>query len=70
MFKLKYEELSYLCDKDIILTNSNNRTEIMSPNYPNVPPTHIECKWRVRAPPGETIRVDFEERFDLSYEEK
>lgn len=39
---------------------------IESPNYPNVPKSHIECDWIIHAPPGEILRVDFEDRFDLT----
>lgn len=70
VFTIKYEEVAYLCNKNIRLANFDNVTEIWSPNYPNIPPTHIECKWSVRAPLGETLRIDFEERFDLTASNK
>lgn len=64
---LEYQEIKSTCGGDINLELYNNSSsEISSPNYPNIPESHIECDWTIRAPPGETIRIDFEERFDLT----
>ncbi|CAG9816798.1 unnamed protein product [Phaedon cochleariae] len=65
-FRLKYEEVSASCGGEIILSLYDHSTEISSPNYPNIPNPHIECQWLIRSPPGESLRIDFEERFDLT----
>ncbi|XP_050313173.1 cubilin-like isoform X2 [Anthonomus grandis grandis] len=64
-FTLKYAEQSFDCGGDIILTQDDTSVEIASPNYPNIPPPHTECIWTIRAPPGEILRIDFEDRFDV-----
>ncbi|XP_060536860.1 cubilin [Cylas formicarius] len=65
-FKLKYQEIGVECGGQIILSAFDNFTEISSPNYPNIPTPHTECIWIIRAPAGEILRIDFEERFDLT----
>ncbi|XP_050497170.1 cubilin-like [Diabrotica virgifera virgifera] len=65
-FRLKYQEVSAKCGGNIILSSYDNFTEISSPNYPNIPNPHIECNWRITAPLGEILRIDFEDRFDLT----
>ncbi|XP_056646391.1 cubilin [Diorhabda sublineata] len=66
-FRIKYQEVSADCGGNIILSTYDNFTEITSPNYPNIPNPHTECEWKIAAPVGEVLRVDFEERFDLTY---
>ncbi|XP_071057045.1 cubilin homolog [Onthophagus taurus] len=65
-FELTFKEVSFDCGGKLILTEFENSTIINSPNYPNIPQPHIECIWIIRAPPGESIRFDFLERFDLT----
>ncbi|KAJ3659671.1 hypothetical protein Zmor_011346 [Zophobas morio] len=65
-FKMRYREVSYACGGEITLNQFENVTEISSPNYPQIPPPHIECVWRIIAPPGEIIRIDFPFRFDVT----
>lgn len=65
-FVLEYQEVSLDCDETIILTYNQNNKTISSPNYPNIPNSHIECIWGIKAPNGELIRIDFVERFDLT----
>ncbi|KAG5881771.1 hypothetical protein JTB14_021141 [Gonioctena quinquepunctata] len=65
-FRLKYQEVSASCGGEIILSAYDNQTEISSPNYPNIPTPHIECEWLIRSPPGESLRIDFLERFDIT----
>lgn len=65
-FMLNYEQVEHDCGGQIMLKYSNNNTIITSPNYPNIPNPHIECIWRVTAPGGELLKIDFLERFDLS----
>lgn len=66
-FKLRYYEVQHDCGGQIRLTSRNNSIIITTPNYPNIPPSHIDCTWTVLAPIGERIRVDFIDRFDLSF---
>lgn len=65
-FILNYEQVEHDCGGDLMLKYSNNNTIITTPNYPNIPNSHIECIWRVTAPGGELLKIDFLERFDLS----
>ncbi|XP_066255144.1 cubilin [Euwallacea similis] len=65
-FFIKYEEVSVNCNRNIQLNSDESYTEITSPNYPNIPQAHIECIWIIRAPRGESLRIDFEERFDIA----
>lgn len=64
-FILNYEQVEHDCGGDLMLKYSNNKTIITTPNYPNIPSSHIECIWRVTAPGGELLKIDFLERFDL-----
>ncbi|XP_046392545.1 cubilin-like [Ischnura elegans] len=65
-FKLRYREKSLSCGGHMTLTSDMSSFVINSPNYPNIPPPHIECKWVFLAPAGEMISLDFLERFDLT----
>lgn len=65
-FLMKYDEISVNCDSKISLSDIDNVTTISSPNYPNIPLPHTECKWLINAIPGESIQIDFVERFDLT----
>uniref|UniRef100_A0A1Y1LNZ2 Cubilin n=1 Tax=Photinus pyralis TaxID=7054 RepID=A0A1Y1LNZ2_PHOPY len=65
-FKLLYKEASNNCGGTIALSKYYNTTTISSPNYPNIPPSFSECFWIIIAPQGESLRVDFVERFDLT----
>lgn len=64
-FNLNYEQVEHDCGGNILLKYSMNNTIITSPNYPNIPSAHIECIWRVTAPGGELLKIEFLERFDL-----
>ncbi|GAB0086814.1 Cubilin [Sergentomyia squamirostris] len=64
-FSLTYREVSQGCGGPIHLTEFANNTVITSPNYPNIPHPHTECIWIVFAPNGESLKLDFEDRFDL-----
>ncbi|XP_054159895.1 LOW QUALITY PROTEIN: cubilin-like [Oppia nitens] len=59
-FRLLYEEVSVGCGGQIELTNTNTMIEIMSPNYPLLPPHNMECDWVVMSPHNTNIRLDFE----------
>lgn len=65
-FELKYQQIGYNCGGFITLTQMQNKSEITTPNYPNIPKPHIECIWRVTAPSGELLKIEFLERFDLT----
>lgn len=66
-FILKYEQVEFDCGGTITLDHSRNTTVITSPNYPNIPSPHIECIWRLTAPNGELMKIEFLDRFDLTY---
>nr|XP_040240535.2 cubilin homolog [Anopheles coluzzii] len=57
-FRLVYREVGIECGGDLVLTAQSNSTIIATPNYPNVPPPHTECFWKVLAPAGELLRVE------------
>ncbi|XP_031624566.1 cubilin homolog [Contarinia nasturtii] len=65
-FILKYRQVEYDCGGSFQLSYGNNSTIIASPNYPEIPSAHIECIWRVTAPNGELMKIEFLERFDLT----
>lgn len=65
-FSLTYQEVSLTCGGTIHLTEYINSTVITSPNYPNIPHPHTECVWLFFAPNGESMKIDFLERFDLT----
>lgn len=65
VFKIVYRQVEHDCGGEITLSASINSTIISTPNYPNIPPPFIECIWRIAAPNGELIVVEFIERFDL-----
>lgn len=66
-FKLRYSEVQHSCGGQIRLSANNNSIIVSSPHYPNIPPPHIDCTWTILVPTGERIRVDFIERFDLTF---
>ena len=63
---LHYEERASSCSRDVRLRADGEAEVISTPNYPSIPPSHIECVWVVTAPADRRIRLDFIERFDLS----
>ena len=42
------------------MTSESSEDDLMSPNYPNVPPQHTECIWTIVAPPGEKVHMEIE----------
>lgn len=66
-FKLRYYEVQYECGGQIKLTSSVPSAIITTPNYPNIPESHIQCIWTLIAPVGQQMRIDFLERFDLMH---
>ncbi|XP_015589651.1 cubilin [Cephus cinctus] len=65
-FKLTYKEVGLDCGERVIMSKDQNRFEISSPNYPNIPPPFSECIWTFLAPAGERLAIHFIDRFDLS----
>lgn len=66
VFEITYRQVEHNCGGEITLTSNNNSTIINTPNYPNIPLPFIECIWRIAAPNGELIIIEFLERFDLT----
>uniref|UniRef100_A0A182NM22 Cubilin n=1 Tax=Anopheles dirus TaxID=7168 RepID=A0A182NM22_9DIPT len=58
-FRLVYREVGIECGGDIVLSAQYNSTVITTPNYPEVPPPHTECYWKVLAPAGQLLWVEF-----------
>uniref|UniRef100_A0A182T8I1 CUB domain-containing protein n=1 Tax=Anopheles maculatus TaxID=74869 RepID=A0A182T8I1_9DIPT len=57
LFRLVYREVSVECGGNVVLSAQYNFTDIMTPNYPDIPPAHSECFWQVLAPAGELLLV-------------
>ena len=64
-WNLTYREFSE-CSQDIRLIDEAAEVNISSPQYPNVPHAHTECVWRILAPQGELLQIEFLERFDMN----
>ncbi|XP_039746472.1 cubilin [Pararge aegeria] len=64
-FRLRYEEKNIECGVTSTLDFDHKWEIITSPNYPSIPTPYTECVWVFRGPPGEVIRIDFLDRFDL-----
>ncbi|KAJ0177495.1 hypothetical protein K1T71_007504 [Dendrolimus kikuchii] len=64
-FKIYYEEKGVECGSTSVLSFDHQWEIINSPNYPSVPDAYSECVWIFTAPPGEIIRIEFIDRFDL-----
>lgn len=64
-FILKYSQVEHECGGAYTLDYSTDSVTISTPNYPNIPSPHIECVYRVTAPNGELLKMEFLERFDL-----
>lgn len=64
-FKIYYEENNIECGLTSKLSSDHSWEIISSPNYPSVPVPYSECVWVFNGPPGEILRIDFIDRFDL-----
>lgn len=64
-FKIRYEEQNVECGTTSKLDTDQHWEVFSSLNYPNPPVPFSECVWIFSAPPGEILRVDFTDRFDL-----
>lgn len=65
-FILKYAQVEHECGGSYTLDHSSDSVTISTPNYPNIPNPHIECVYRVTAPNGQLLKMEFVERFDLT----
>ncbi|XP_073838449.1 cubilin homolog [Musca autumnalis] len=63
-WNLTYREYS-ACNEEYRLIPEAPTINISSPNYPYVSPAYTDCEWRVVAPPGEIIQVEFIESFHV-----
>lgn len=61
-----FEEVSPSCGSRVKLDERFETTTISSPNYPNIPPSKIECVWTFVTNGEHRLQIDFLERFDLS----
>ncbi|XP_061400318.1 cubilin homolog [Musca vetustissima] len=57
-WNLTYREYS-TCNEEYRLIPQAASINLTSPNYPNVPQPHTECEWRILAPRGELIDIEF-----------
>lgn len=64
-FTLWYEEINEECGATSTLSSDHSWELINSPNYPSVPTPYVECTWVFTGPPGEILRIDFVDRFDI-----
>ncbi|KAG6453574.1 hypothetical protein O3G_MSEX008219 [Manduca sexta] len=64
-FRLHYEEQNVQCGVTTTLDIDHGWEIINSPNYPSIPLPYSECIWVINGPPGEILRIDFIDRFDL-----
>uniref|UniRef100_A0A182RN21 Cubilin n=1 Tax=Anopheles funestus TaxID=62324 RepID=A0A182RN21_ANOFN len=58
LFRLVYREVGIECGGNVVLSAQFNTTDIVTPNYPEVPQPHSECFWTVLAPAGELLWVE------------
>lgn len=63
---MRFEEVSPDCGQRVKLDENFNSTIINSPNYPNIPPSKIECVWTFITNGQHRLQIDFLERFDLA----
>lgn len=65
-FHLRYYEVSDSCSGSHHLDSDIAEVTIYTPNYPNLPHPHTECSWVITAPHDRTIRLDFQDHFDIA----
>ncbi|XP_023561215.1 cubilin [Octodon degus] len=64
-FKIRYEAKSLACGGNIYLHGADAAGYVISPNYPNNYPPNADCVWILSAPPGKSIKLQFEDQFDI-----
>lgn len=65
-FVLRWKQIEHDCGGSLILDYDTNSTIIKTPNFPSIPPAHIECVWRITSPNSELLKIEFLDRFDLT----
>lgn len=64
---MRFQEFAIPCGETIHLDpHIRSAVNISSPNFPNIPNAFTECVWVITGPPGESLRIDFIERFDFA----
>ncbi|KAM5235406.1 cubilin [Ctenodactylus gundi] len=64
-FKIKYEATSLACGGTIYIHDAISAGYVTSPNHPSNYPQHADCIWIITAPPGKSIRLQFEGQFSV-----
>lgn len=64
---LEFNEVRENCELETrSLGGGNDITTILTPNYPSSPKPFSECEWIITAYPGKRLRIQFDEKFDLT----
>ncbi|XP_005387022.1 PREDICTED: cubilin [Chinchilla lanigera] len=64
-FKIRFEGKSLACGGNIYIHGADASGYVTSPNYPSNYPPNADCVWIISAPPGKSIRLQFEDQFDI-----
>ncbi|KAH0627493.1 hypothetical protein JD844_003258 [Phrynosoma platyrhinos] len=64
-FKLKYEARGLACGGNVYISQTSPSGFISSPNYPGNYPPHGDCVWKIIAPYGEAVELQFQDQFDI-----
>ncbi|XP_071475764.1 cubilin [Marmota flaviventris] len=64
-FKIRYEAKSLACGGNIYIHDADSAGYVTSPNYPGNYPQHADCIWIIATPPGNAIRLQFEDQFNI-----
>ncbi|XP_067326675.1 cubilin [Anolis sagrei] len=64
-FKLKYEAKGLACGGNVYISENSPSGFISSPNYPGNYPPHTDCVWKIIAPYGEAVELQFQDPFDI-----
>ena len=59
MPRFTFREISVVCGGQLELSAAVAQGELTSPSYPGAYPHSLDCVWRVVAPPGEQVQLDF-----------
>ncbi|XP_037693302.1 cubilin [Choloepus didactylus] len=64
-FRVRYAAQSLACGGNIYVHDAASAGYVASPNHPDHYPQHADCTWVVSAPPGERVRLQFEDQFSI-----
>uniref|UniRef100_A0A8C5UZ61 Cubilin n=1 Tax=Microcebus murinus TaxID=30608 RepID=A0A8C5UZ61_MICMU len=64
-FKIKYEAKSLACGGNIYIHDADSAGYVTSPDHPDDYPQHADCVWIIAAPQGRSIRLQFEDQFNI-----